>query len=72
MEKGIVYILCTVGVLLAIVVSDKALTQEIDNRVQPKIVYVKTPVVVTPTTIPTATPAAALRTVVAPTKAVVR
>ena len=72
MEKGIVYIICSLFIASVVLLSTQATIQEIDKHVQPKIVYVKTPVVVTPTIAPTATPSATLKRVVVPTHAVVK
>lgn len=70
MEKGIFYLVCTLVILVVILASDKAIIGAVNN--ERTTVYVKVPEVVTPTSVPTATPAATLRTVVLPTKAVVK
>lgn len=63
MEKGILYLLCSAIILLAVVLTAHGLSDQFSRELQPRVIYVKVPVVVTPTTIPTATPAATLNTV---------
>lgn len=61
MEKGILYIICTILILGAVVLGDSAINNKIDSKIKTQVIVEKQIVTVTPSVAVSATPSAAMK-----------